>query len=62
MTYLGNLISDTKQGEGRIQFIGGEVFEGEFVNDRMEGRGKFTMRNGEVIKGLWKASKLVVKF
>lgn len=35
--YEGNLISDSKEGMGKIVFLNGECYEGSFMNDRFHG-------------------------
>jgi hypothetical protein len=53
------LVSDTKEGRGKIKLSNGEIFEGDFHNDRIQGFGKFYTINSEVIKGIWRDSRLI---
>ena len=55
----GNLVTDTKEGLGKLKLSNGEIFEGEFRHDMIEGKGKFFTVSGEIISGIWKESKLL---
>ena len=56
--YEGSLVSDSKEGFGKIVLGNGEHYEGYFSSDRLNGEGKFTRKDGEVIQGIWKDSVL----
>lgn len=54
-TYEGEvIIQDHKQvadGQGKLTFPGGDVYEGEFKADKFHGKGKYTFTNGESYEG-----------
>ena len=56
--YEGSLVSDSKEGYGKIVLGNGEYYEGNFSGDRLNGEGQFTRKDGEVIHGIWKESIL----
>ena len=56
--YEGSLISDSKEGRGKIVFLNGEYYEGDFRNDRFDGEGRYVRKNGEVFRGIWHDSLL----
>ena len=57
--YEGMLVSDTKEGRGKIQLSNGETFEGDFQNDRIQGFGKFYNIDKKTLEGIWRESKLI---
>jgi hypothetical protein len=59
MAYSGSLVTDTKEGFGKLRLSNGEVFEGEFKYDKIDGKGRFYTLGGGVVSGLWKENKLV---
>ena len=56
--YDGTLVSDSKEGFGKLVLSNGECYEGQFENDKVHGSGKFTTFSGEVINGVWRNNKL----
>ena len=45
--YEGSLVSDSKEGFGKIVLGNGEQYEGYFSSDRLNGEGKFTRKDGD---------------
>lgn len=41
----------------RVEYDGGDVYEGEILNGKRHGRGKYTWANGDTYEGEWKDGK-----
>ena len=57
--YEGGLVSDVKQGLGKIKLQNDETFIGNFYNDKLNGQGRFYCSDGSVVHGIWNDSVLV---
>lgn len=44
--YEGDLVCDSKEGEGKLVLSNDEYYEGQFRNDKVDGRGKFVTKAG----------------
>ena len=41
------------EGEGRIEYADGDVYEGAWSNDKADGFGVYTHHSGAVYEGYW---------
>lgn len=45
-------------GNGRMDYFNGDVYEGRFKNEKKYGMGKLTMAGGTVQEGMWFGDRL----
>ena len=49
--FFGSFVNGKKQGNGRIEFPDGSVYNGYWENDKEKGAGIYSSRNGESVVG-----------
>ncbi len=58
-TYTGYINEESREpnGEGRMVYNNGDIYDGEWVEGIQEGEGVFQYNNGDTYEGLWKNGK-----
>ncbi|CAH0186815.1 MORN repeat-containing protein [Roseomonas sp. CECT 9278] len=56
--YVGDMRQGWRQGRGRWEHVGGDVYEGEFANDRLNGQGNVRFANGGTLTGRFVDNRL----
>ena len=56
-TFIGELNSGERDGEGEMKFANGDVYYGNFEHDKKNGLGTMGYANGDVYLGDWKDDK-----
>ena len=51
--HSGGFRNDSKEGEGRFEWLDGRVFQGGFRNGKPDGPATLTLANGKVVNGVW---------
>ena len=54
ITYTGYVVNHRMNGQGKLTYENGDVYEGNFVDGVFEGQGVFTSHSGWIYKGEFK--------